>query len=103
MPINVCYSDDVPDRETRSLRSFRSHVPPPPGEPLPFEDASFDGVTAGSSIEQTPDAKATLAELCRVLKPGGRWMAGSSHSIGNFLPHENVLAMINAIHKYGVY
>lgn len=43
-----------------------------PGEPLPFEDASFDGVAAGSSIEQTPNAKATLAELCRVLKAGGR-------------------------------
>lgn len=46
------------------------HVPP--GETLPFEDASFDGVAAASSIEQTPNAKATLAELCRVLKPGGR-------------------------------
>ncbi len=49
-----------------------SFVHVPPGEPLPFEAGSFDGVTAGSSIEQTPDAKATLAELCRVLKPGGR-------------------------------
>jgi SAM-dependent methyltransferase len=46
------------------------HVPP--GEPLPFQDGTFDGVTAASSVEQTPDAKATLAELCRVLKPGGR-------------------------------
>ena len=49
-----------------------SFVHVPPGESLPFEDASFGGVTAGSSIEQTPEAKATLAELCRVLKPGGR-------------------------------
>jgi len=38
-----------------------------------------------------------------VLKPGGRWMAGSSHSIGNFIPHENFIAMLNAIHQYGVY
>ena len=49
-----------------------SFVHVPPGERLPFEDASFDGVTAASSVEQTPDAKATLRELCRVLKPGGR-------------------------------
>lgn len=38
-----------------------------------------------------------------VLKPGGRYMAGSSHSVTNFVPHENYLAMLNAIHKYGQY
>ena len=43
-----------------------------PDSPLPFDDASFDGVMAASSLEQTPDPKATLAELLRVLKPGGR-------------------------------
>ena len=42
------------------------------GEKLPFEDNSFDGIMAASSIEQTPDPKATLKELFRVLKPGGR-------------------------------
>ncbi|MCK4872672.1 MAG: class I SAM-dependent methyltransferase [Phycisphaerales bacterium] len=46
------------------------HVPP--GEPLPFDDGSFDAVTAASSVEQTPDPKAALAELLRVLRPGGR-------------------------------
>ena len=39
---------------------------------LPFADASFDGVVAASSVEQTPDPGRTLAELARVLKPGGR-------------------------------
>ncbi|MFC1799909.1 class I SAM-dependent methyltransferase [Candidatus Eisenbacteria bacterium] len=43
-----------------------------PGSPMPFADESFDGVTAASSVEQTPDPKATLKELYRVLKPGGR-------------------------------
>jgi SAM-dependent methyltransferase len=43
-----------------------------PGCPLPFPDACFDGVTAASSIEQTPDPRATLQELYRVLRPGGR-------------------------------
>ena len=43
-----------------------------PGQPLPFEDSSFDGVMAASSIEQTPDPYVTLQELYRVLKPGGR-------------------------------
>jgi ubiquinone/menaquinone biosynthesis C-methylase UbiE len=44
----------------------------PPGEPLPFEDSSFDGVMAASSVEQAPDPRATLREFHRVLKPGGR-------------------------------
>jgi len=46
------------------------HVPA--GERLPFDDDSFDGVVASSSIEQTPDPRATLDELYRILRPGGR-------------------------------
>ncbi|MBI4727103.1 class I SAM-dependent methyltransferase [candidate division TA06 bacterium] len=45
------------------------HVPS--GQPLPFKDNSYDGIAAASSIEQTPDPQATIAEFCRVLKPGG--------------------------------
>jgi SAM-dependent methyltransferase len=43
-----------------------------PGDPLPFEDGSFDAVVAASSVEQSLDPRATLAEFHRVLKPGGR-------------------------------
>lgn len=43
-----------------------------PGEPLPFDDQAFDGATAASSIEQSPDPRGTLRELHRVLRPGGR-------------------------------
>lgn len=43
-----------------------------PGDPLPFEDESFDGVMASASIEEVPDPRATLQEMYRVLKPGGR-------------------------------
>ena len=42
-----------------------------PGSPLPFEDDSFDGVMAASSVEQSPDPRRTLQELFRVLRPGG--------------------------------
>jgi len=38
-----------------------------------------------------------------ILKPGGRWIASSSHSIVDYMPHENFLAMINAFHRYGLY
>ena len=38
-----------------------------------------------------------------VLKPGYGYVAMSSHSIVNYVPHENVIAYLNAIHKYGIY
>jgi hypothetical protein len=33
-PINVCFSDEVPEREYDGLRSFAEHVPPPVGKPI---------------------------------------------------------------------
>jgi uroporphyrinogen-III decarboxylase len=55
-------------------------------------------------IKGTPkDVEHNVKEHMDALKPGGRWIAGSSHSIVNYIPHENFLAMINAFHKYGQY
>jgi len=41
---------------------------------LPFPDAHFDCVTCGYVIEHVPDARMALAELSRVLVPGGRML-----------------------------
>ncbi len=49
------------------------------------------------------DVEHDVREHMDALKPGGRWIAASSHSIVNYIPHENFVAMINAIHKYGQY
>ena len=49
------------------------------------------------------DVEKNVKEHMETLKPGGRWIAGSSHSIVNYIPHENFVTMINAIHKYGKY
>jgi demethylmenaquinone methyltransferase / 2-methoxy-6-polyprenyl-1,4-benzoquinol methylase len=42
------------------------------GEQLPFPDASFDGLTFTYLLRYVEDPQATLAELARVVKPGGR-------------------------------
>ena len=39
---------------------------------LPFDDASFDCVTCGYVLEHLPDPEPGLAEVARVLQPGGR-------------------------------
>jgi uroporphyrinogen-III decarboxylase len=55
-------------------------------------------------VEGTPaDVRRDVKEHMDALKPGGRYIAGSSHSIVNFIPHENFLAMLNAFHEFGNY
>jgi uroporphyrinogen decarboxylase len=49
------------------------------------------------------DVEQDVIAHMEALKPGGRYIAGSSHSVTNFVPHENFIAMINAIHRYGAY
>jgi uroporphyrinogen-III decarboxylase len=53
----------------------------------------------GTPEEVDSDVKAHM----EVLKPGYGYVATCSHSIVNYIPHENYIAYINAIHKYGKY
>ena len=53
-----------------------SHIPHPAflvGDmmALPFEDASFDVVTTGYGLRNVPELKGAIAEIGRVLRPGG--------------------------------
>jgi SAM-dependent methyltransferase len=41
---------------------------------LPFADAAFDCITCGYVLEHLPEARLGLAELARVLAPGGRML-----------------------------
>ena len=49
------------------------------------------------------DVEKDVKEHLETLMPGGGYVCGSSHSIVNYIPHENFIAMLNAIHRYGVY
>jgi len=42
------------------------------GEQLPFADAEFDAAFTNGSLHEWSDPQATLEEIWRVLKPGGR-------------------------------
>ena len=47
-------------------------------EPLPFPDASFDAAVCHNVMECLRDHEAFLAEVARVLKPGGHLLLGHS-------------------------
>jgi SAM-dependent methyltransferase len=53
------------------------------GMRLPFRDASFDGIVCMNALHHMPNYRATLAEMFRVLKAGGRAVfaePGDEHS-----------------------
>lgn len=53
-------------------------------EALPYEDDSFDVVVGHAVIHHIPDVEATLREVVRVLRPGGRFViAGEPTRIGH--------------------
>jgi uroporphyrinogen-III decarboxylase len=49
------------------------------------------------------DVDADVKKHMEVLKPGYGYVATVSHSVVNYIPHENVITYLNAIHKYGRY
>lgn len=49
------------------------------------------------------DVREDVKKHMEVLKPGYGYVAACSHSIVNYIPHENYIAYVNAIHEYGKY
>jgi len=57
------------------------------GRPLPFADNAFDDVIACSVLHYLEDWTGPLAELRRVLKPGGRLIAAVEHPFAIVMMH----------------
>lgn len=57
------------------------------GERLPFPDASFDLVTSYQTLEHVEDARTTLYEMLRVLRPGGSLYLRAPDYDSWFEPH----------------
>jgi ubiquinone/menaquinone biosynthesis C-methylase UbiE len=51
--------------------TFSSRLVPAVGEALPFDDNSFDLVTTFQTLEHVNDVRQCIAEMVRVLRPGG--------------------------------
>ncbi len=52
-------------------------------ETLPFDDASFDLVTCQTVLMHVADPAAVIAEMVRVLRPGGRLLAAEPNNFGS--------------------
>lgn len=52
------------------------------GEPLPFEDASFDGITCSMALHYLRDWSVPLSSFRRLLRPGGWVVVSSGHPAG---------------------
>lgn len=48
-------------------------------QPLPYENEAFDDVVASLVLHYLEDWSGPLAEMCRVLRPGGRLIASVNH------------------------
>src|SRR6185437_7391863 len=54
-------------------------------EALPFEDARFDGVSLCNIVHHFPNPRKLIAEVRRVLKPGGRFAAIDPNRMNPFM------------------
>jgi SAM-dependent methyltransferase len=59
------------------------------GSPLPFPDDTFDDITASLVLHYLQDWGPALAELRRVLQPGGRLIASVNHPFAENLWHRD--------------
>ncbi len=68
----------------RKARGYAGFVPLlARAEAIPLPEASVDGVVVGGSWNEFPDPQVVVAEMFRVLKPGGRlWIMFSHRSDG---------------------
>jgi ubiquinone/menaquinone biosynthesis C-methylase UbiE len=74
---SITCCDLSPEMLRRARNRLKSTVPSHVAADLsclPFADGSFDCITCGYVLEHLPQARPGLAELSRVLRPGGRML-----------------------------
>jgi demethylmenaquinone methyltransferase/2-methoxy-6-polyprenyl-1,4-benzoquinol methylase len=70
--VGLDQSEDMLSRARPLVGSVYEDVVRGEAERLPFEDGSFDALTFTYLLRYVDDPAATLAELARVVRPGGR-------------------------------
>jgi S-adenosylmethionine decarboxylase len=97
------YGIDLSEPIVRQARAAFEHRPLRPVvsdvRRLPFGDASFDAIYSMGTIEHFEETEATVVELARILKPGGRLILGVPNRHDPFLRP----LMVVLLHRIGLY
>ena len=100
------------DRSTRSLRALSQVHPHASADgrltlveldiagPLPFRSASFDNIVCQNVVECVADRDGLLAEMARVLRPGGTAVIGHYDFGGIILASDDSVLTRRMIHGY---
>jgi SAM-dependent methyltransferase len=73
-------SGDLTEEAVASIRSLvEDDVHLVRGDRLPFPDAAFDRVAVVDMLEHVTDERSFLAELARIVRPGGRLVVNTPH------------------------
>jgi len=90
---------DASPQMVASARSREVEAEQARAEALPYPDASFDAVFSNAALHWVRDQDAMLAEVHRVLKPGGRFVAEMGGQ-GNIAAIRVALMAVLARHGY---
>jgi SAM-dependent methyltransferase len=96
---------DPLETEAAARFPFYRRVHTCPGDDIPEPDGTFDFVLSNSVLEHIPDLEATIAEVSRVLKPGGRFLftvpgPGFHENLaGSVFPHVDRAAYLDVIDR----
>lgn len=86
--IGVEMTPEMRERCTAAITGTNAEVLAGDAENLPVDDASIDTVISNGVLNLVPDKPRALAEIHRVLRPGGRLMLGDialTSSLGRYL------------------
>lgn len=84
--VGIDFSFSMLEQASTQLRSSpNTHLIAAAGQRLPFADNSFDLVTCSLMISHLEDLFGVVAELARLIKPGGRMLISEFHPFWHLL------------------
>ena len=99
-----CYGIDISLPIVREARKGflqeRLQAPVADVRNLPFRDGSFDAIYSMGTVEHFAETEQALAEMCRVLRPGGRAVIGVPNRHDPFL-RPLLVSILSRLGLYG--